>query len=323
MTSFKKTCLGLAVAATTGLGLAGPASADVFSQGVLQVTNFRFLEGATTTLVDLSDFQVLIFSDSANHTATLRGTNSSDGLVQAFFGTLDLAQNCVGACAAQNDFTHHPAGLAAEVARSDSLLTGSPISGTGQPTGANASTVSEAQLIAAASAGTATVGTTLGLVASFQFTLNNPLAVTIAFAADNFLRALVNAPAGSTSQATSSWSINIVDANNANVFTWAPNGEAGGISGLAGTTENSDPCSLNTTIGASILTPSSTHTCVGAFSATTAVLAAQTSYTLTLTHTNTSAVTQLATVPEPATMALLGASLLGLGFGARRRSKAS
>jgi hypothetical protein len=144
-----------------------------------------------------------------------------------------------------------------------------------------------------------------------------------AFEADPYILAMVDAAAGAGSLARGVLAFEITltrVSDGAIVFSWSPNGSAGGI---VGGTETSDPENLNVTLAAhagETLTHSGPYAAgtFSAFAATTDALASGT-YTLSFLTTEKTDVMRVAAVPEPETYALMLAGLGAMGFLARRR----
>ena len=147
--------------------------------------------------------------------------------------------------------------------------------------------------------------------------------LSFAFEADPYIRAAVDALASSDSVARGTLGFNVTltqVSNGAQVFSWSPNGEVGGI---FGGTEFSDPDSLNLTLTAFAgdnLTHSAPYGAgtFGFYSARTNALAPG-RYTLSLFQNEKADVIRSAPIPEPETYALMLAGLGAMGFVARRR----
>lgn len=312
MKIYKKTAVALALAA----GVLGSAQADVLAQNVLQLTNLRFLNADGST-VSVSQFTGFSASDSADHTASLNGAAVATSLGPAApAAVFDLAQVCLGSCGgfAENDFSLRPDPATLNVARSDSRLAGAPVNGLpgGVTSPASASTVAEAQLI---SGGTGSAQTNMGLLAQFTFITSSAGPITVAFDALNYLIAHIGGGSTGSAQATSGWVISLTRAGLPGpVFSWSPDGSAGGITGG---TENTDPCILNGGLS-TLSTNTFSYNCAGSFSATTNPLLAGVQYNLSIRHSSFADVTQL--VPEPGSLVLAGLGLLMVAGAARRKA---
>lgn len=312
--NFSRRLIAVACSALA-LGAAGSANAGVLAQGVLEITNFKLINSTSGSSMKESDFAVLVANHQTDGVATLNGISSigtANDNVYPF--AMDLSQQSVGVNPfGQNDYTHRPAGYGGYFARSDTILFGDsmdydvpPHPGTGA-TGVTAKVVGEVQLNGAGSGSTQA---NIGLQA--DFVLKATQAIRLDFNADDYLIAFLGPLApipGSAAQASSSWSITLTDDAGLLNYSFAPNGQLDALNG-----EIADPCSLNTN-RSRLITGASTYSCVGAFSALSPVLTAGTLYHVSIRHAIESDAEK---VPEPGTLVLLGAGLLGV-FGGMRR----
>ena len=153
--------------------------------------------------------------------------------------------------------------------------------------------------------------------------------LSFAFDADPYLRAFLsgNSVPNAEADANMSLSFNLYNSVNALVFNWAPDGQAGNITGGS---ETRDPFSLNTGLtalvgngGPLVYDPAgcTMGTVGGCFAAKTNILAAGT-YTLNLSmQQGINLVSSVSAVPEPETYGMLLSGLALLGFVARRKAR--
>ncbi len=151
------------------------------------------------------------------------------------------------------------------------------------------------------------------------------------FRAFPYLLALLDQP-GQGASAALQTSIQVLDANGAAVFSWAPDGALG--SGIHGGAEWADDFNLNLNLGAAgapggalAYDPAACgeptgsgigRACGGRFTAVSDNLAAG-NYLLVLDVASSVDVIQPAAIATPGTLALLGLGLAGLAIGERRR----
>lgn len=305
-TSIRFLAAPLATAAVTAMliGATPQASATAIAYSNLDILNFQIFNGAGAQY-DASDFDVLSVGNVTRAEANLGGFPglSADDLSD---GASEVPLQCLGAgCAGigENDYTQQAGGI---FSRGDAVLSGAIITGLPGPSSATASTVGELIIDSL----TASNGGTAGTITDFSFSLENDDTITFDLDAIPEMNVALSGGAGQA-QSAIAFSISITDATGASVFRWTPDGGAGGIFGGV---ENLDPNSLNTSLGqltdgSKVYNPGS-----GAFSATTNLLSAGTTYTLAINHqSTTSARFNAEVVPEPSALLLLGAGLLGLG----------
>jgi hypothetical protein len=318
----QKLALGTAVAAACGVGMAGNANADALAQSLLTINNFVITNGSGTPLA-LSDFSQLSFIDTLTNDAILNGATDHHQVQSTGFAPVtDAAQACVGTgCPGENVFTSVGTPPTDTYARSDSLLTGQPISGTGQPVGANASAIAVTSLSTDATGGSSS---DILLTSGFTFVATHDIAQAgFSFDATTFLQAWTAAgttdPTGAG--AGFKWELTLVDAVTGDtLIDWIPNGNTG--SGTQeGLTVSAEGCNLARNASATFDQPSPpTQDCSGHFAATSnVVLLGGHRYTFTIDHHVTTQATEVTAVPEPGTLALLSVGLTGFGWASRKR----
>ena len=319
-----KGLFGAAGALALVVSVSGVAQAQegVIAEAILNVTSFQFENpddgGAVYDVTELTvegGGNVAAPSASLDSVAgTETDTDSAAITAAEGFGEIDLDNVCQGDCPAtgDNNFTTinntvlpDPTG---HFAQADQLLEGAALDTFGTiQTGADAFTAARSSL-ESSDEGTATANTGTETTIHFVATVGGTLDITLDY--ELFLMAYVDEETSlslSEAIARSSWSITLFDEDTQTLVL----DEAPGV--------------LNTTVSRNDFNAQFNELSLvdisGSLSFTGITLVAGHFYTLTVTH-EVFADTRL-TIPEPTTVMLFGAGLLGMaffGFTYRRRS---
>ena len=326
-------------AMTTALALAGalsavsvPAHAFIYAQAGVSITDVAIGIGTVNPITGgftLANARINSFTLSAQDSANLNNTGNVGFSAACSIGTcsttspvLDIsAANGLGGSLnrANNDFTIFGPTNAGSYSNSDAIVRAAQII-TGTPD--NLQIIAESNLAPGGSSALANSTITSDTGFSLQFTASGINAFQISFNASAQATAIfIDAlnPSGNA-QAVITTSLLLTNDTTGASASWRPNGTAGGCFAGGGfvCTSVVSGTNLNRASNASSNGTSNPFSGSGPFFLQIAGLT-DGNYTLSLA---TQARTVVSRVPEPASLALMGAGLAGLGFFARKRKQA-
>jgi hypothetical protein len=327
--NIKKTTLATALIGALTMGFAGQAAASVYAGSSLNLSrlSISFVNAGTGAAITNLNPQ---FSFNVEDSATLNGST------QAFAaGCSSLAGNCgTGAGPVLNVPAANAPGSSVTRADTNYALYGQ---GTGTFANSNAEIttaqlvdgvpsssmqVAEAEVLGAGQ-GQASTNIQSNTTWTFSFTLPDTANMLLSFMANPEMEAdvtLVPPYVSGLAQSNITANFTLNKSGTPTQFVnWSPDGVSGNVI-CVGTTSctETDPESLNETLGAGPGTSTTSHslgTAASAFSLDIRGLLPG-NYRLTLAGLTSVNVTQ---VPEPGTLVLLGGALAALGFGGTRR----
>ncbi|WP_338763981.1 PEP-CTERM sorting domain-containing protein [Massilia sp. METH4] len=304
MIDFSKGLLVVAATATFGMQ---SASAGTFASAILDINNFK-ISHSNGSVYWNTDFSKLTGVNDAHATASLNGVHKS---LSSIGPRPDVAHQCIGSpCPAfgENNFTpfNTKTPMGGNFGYADQNFLGSAISVNGAAAGARSQT--RADVATTYNMQFANSNSSVGSSNTMSFRLGASDTMTVSFDATPFAMAY-SSPEGrpvTTANARISWSVNIVDlATGETVFEYAP-ARLNSMAAVSRTHGNN---------GTSLYNESGT---IFNMAATSPLLMANRDYQITVQHnTLVSALQQ--EVPEPGSLAIVGAGLFAMTLGRRLR----
>lgn len=308
----------VAIAATTLT-----ANASVIGMADLTIDTLAIRNVSTGTFLTTSDIQIISGTRTSSSLAKLNGVSVDDSVSAGATADADAATSCVGACGnaaflaayggnlTNNTTTHitSPIVPALNFALGDSKITGSALTGgsagftraNGQISGptnfanANGNLINEASVQA-------------------KFAVSNTITADFFAVYDSFLRTFIDAQHYGTTGASS--------ASAGNNFNLSVFDETAGVYLILGNGQNGawQPSEMNSSVSTAtaIFGAPKQNSSSGVLDSFDVILTAGHFYQFTAIQNST---VQMSSIPEPASLALVGLALTAVGF-ARRRNNA-